>query len=161
MPSFDIVSQVDAQEVENALQQTIKEITTRYDFKGSKTTLVNEKPVITITTDDKYKLEQVVIVLKSKMVRRQVDPKVLDFAVVENASGGLVRQKVTVRQGVEVELGRKIVKMIKESKLKVQAAIQGDLVRVTGKNRDDLQQVIALLKETDFDIPLQFINFRE
>ncbi|ABK44179.1 protein of unknown function DUF520 [Magnetococcus marinus MC-1] len=161
MPSFDIVSEVDLQEVDNAVNQTVKEITTRYDFKGSKSTLTREDAVITILADDAYKLEQVTEVLKGKMVRRSVDPHFLDFGTVEPASGAMVRQNVTVKQGIESEFAKKIVKTIKNAKLKVQAAIQGDQVRVTGKKRDDLQEAIALLKSQSFEQPLQFNNFRD
>ncbi|HIJ83032.1 MAG: protein of unknown function DUF520 [Magnetococcales bacterium] len=161
MPSFDIVSEVNLQEVDNAVNQTAKEIGTRYDFKGSKCKVEHEGAVITITADDDYKLEQVVEVLKEKMVRRKIEPGVLDFAKVEQASGNLVRQVVTVKQGVDTELAKKICKMIKGEKLKVQTAIQGDAVRVTGKKRDDLQETIAKVKGAGYELPLQFINFRD
>lgn len=161
MPSFDIVSQTDLQEVDNAVHQAIKEIDTRYDFKHSKCKLERDEAVITLTADDDYKREQVIDVLKEKLVRRKVDHKTLDYGAVEPASGGLVRQKITVRQGVDQELARKIVKQVKESKIKVQAAIMGDQVRITGKQRDDLQQVITLVKGGSYDLPLQFINFRD
>lgn len=161
MPSFDIVSQTDLQEVDNAVHQAVKEIATRYDFKNSKCKLEREEAVITLTADDDYKREQVIDVLKEKMIRRKVDLKSLEYGTVEPASGGLVRQKITVRQGVETELARKIVKHIKDSKIKVQASIMGDQVRVTGKQRDDLQAAITLVKGGDYDLPLQFINFRD
>ncbi|MEG3639562.1 YajQ family cyclic di-GMP-binding protein [Magnetococcus sp. PR-3] len=161
MPSFDIVSEVDLQEVDNAVNQAVKEITTRYDFKGSKSTLSREESVIKILADDEYKLEQVVEVLKGKMVRRKVDPNFLDYGTVEPASGAMVRQDVTVKQGIETDLAKKIVKAIKGAKLKVQASIQGEQVRVSGKKRDDLQQTIALVKEQSFDQPLQYMNFRD
>lgn len=161
MPSFDIVSEVNLQEVDNAVNQAAKEIGTRYDFKGSKCTIEHEAAVITIVADDDYKLEQVVEVLKEKMVRRKIEPGSLDFAKPESASGDLVRQVVTVKQGIETELAKKICKMIKGSKIKVQAAIQGEAIRITGKKRDDLQEAIAKVKETGYELPLQFINFRE
>ncbi|MBF0134285.1 MAG: YajQ family cyclic di-GMP-binding protein [Magnetococcales bacterium] len=161
MPSFDIVSEVDLQEVDNAVNQTAKEIGTRYDFKGSQCKVEHEEAVITITADDDYKLEQVVDVLKEKMVRRKIEPGSLDFAKAEQASGNLVRQVVTVKQGIETELAKKICKMIKGSKIKVQAAIQGDAIRITGKKRDDLQEAIAKVKESGYELPLQFINFRD
>lgn len=161
MPSFDIVSEVDLQEADNAVNQARKEITTRYDFKGSKSSLERDEAVVTVISDDEYKMEQVIDVLKGKFVKRKIDPKVLDFSAVEPASGGLVRQTVTIRQGVSTELAKKIVKLIKNSKIKVQAAIQGEQVRVTGKKRDDLQKVIALVKEAGLDMPLQYINFRD
>ncbi|HAT51521.1 MAG: YajQ family cyclic di-GMP-binding protein [Nitrospirae bacterium] len=161
MPSFDIVSEVNLQEVDNAVNQTAKEIGTRYDFKGSQCKVEHEEAVITITADDDYKLEQVVDVLKEKMVRRKIEPGSLDFAKPEQASGNLVRQVVTVKQGIETELAKKICKMIKGSKIKVQAAIQGEEIRITGKKRDDLQEAIAKVKESGYELPLQFINFRD
>lgn len=161
MPSFDIVSEVDLQEADNAVNQAAKEIATRYDFKGSKSSIEREKEIITVVSDDEYKMDQVMEVLKGKLVKRKIDPTVLDFSPLEPASGGLVRQKVTIRQGVDKELAREIIKLIKNSKIKVQASIQGEQVRVTGKNRDDLQGVIALLKESKLEMPLQYINFRD
>ncbi|MBF0416523.1 MAG: YajQ family cyclic di-GMP-binding protein [Magnetococcales bacterium] len=161
MPSFDIVSEVNLQEVANAVNQVAKEIGTRYDFKGSKSKVEHDGAIITLLADDDYKLDQVVEVLKEKMVRRKIEPGSLDFAKVEAASGDMVRQIVTVKQGVDTELAKKICKMIKGSKLKVQAAIQGDAVRVTGKKRDDLQDAIAKVKEAGYELPLQFINFRD
>lgn len=161
MPSFDVVSEVDLQEVDNAVNQAEKEIKTRYDFKGSKCSLTREEAVITIIADDEYKLEQVLDVLQGKLVRRKVDPGVISLGDIEPASGALVRQTVTIRQGVDTELAKKMVKMIKGEKLKVQAAIQGEKVRVTGKKRDDLQNVMASIKEAKYGLPLQFINFRD
>jgi cyclic-di-GMP-binding protein len=161
MPSFDIVSEVDMQEADNAVNQASKEIGTRYDFKGSKSSIEREEAVITVISDDEYKMEQVMDVLKGKLVKRKIDPSVLDFSELEPASGALVRQKVTIRQGVDKELARKIVKTIKNSKAKVQASIQGEQVRVTGKKRDDLQGVIALMKGSKMEMPLQYINFRD
>ncbi|MBF0609858.1 MAG: YajQ family cyclic di-GMP-binding protein [Magnetococcales bacterium] len=161
MPSFDVVSETNLQEVENAVNQSVKEIGTRYDFKNSKCRIEHEKAVITITADDNYKLEQVDEILRSKLVRRQVDVRALDYGKIEGASGGLVRQVINVKQGVGQDLAKLLVKKVKESRIKVQAAIVGEQVRVTGKNRDDLQQIIALFKEEDFGQPLQFNNFRE
>ncbi|MGN7612414.1 YajQ family cyclic di-GMP-binding protein [Magnetococcales bacterium HHB-1] len=160
MPSFDIVSEVDLQEVDNAVNQARKEIQTRYDFRGSNSQLEREEAEITIHSDDDYKLRQVIDVLKSKLIRRKIDIKSLEFGNVESASGDMVRQLVTVRQGVDRESARAIVKKIKSQKIRVQAAIQGEQVRVTGKKRDDLQQVIALIKDENLDLPLQFVNFR-
>ncbi|MBF0588544.1 MAG: YajQ family cyclic di-GMP-binding protein [Magnetococcales bacterium] len=160
MPSFDIVSEVDLQEVDNAVNQAAKEIGTRYDFRGSKSSIEHEGAVITIISDDEYKLEQVIEVLKGKLVRRKIDPEVMDLGAVEQASGGLVRQVLTIRQGVDRDTARQIVKDIKTKKMKVQAAIQGEQVRVTGKKRDDLQAVIAMMKEGAYGLPLQYINFR-
>ncbi len=161
MPSFDIVSQVDFQEVDNALNQTRKEVAQRYDFKGSKTEIADEKEKITITSDDDFKVGAVVDILQSKLVRRGISLKALVYGKIEPAGGGLSRQVITIQQGIETEKAKQIVKAIKDSKLKVQAQIQGDQVRVTGKKRDDLQDAIALLKQKDFDLPLQFVNFRE
>jgi uncharacterized protein YajQ (UPF0234 family) len=162
MPSFDIVSETDLQEVDNAVNQVTKEIGTRYDFKNAKCRVERKDAQLTLHADDDYKREQVVEILKEKLIRRKVDIRVLDFGTVEPASGGTVRQVVTVRQGIDAELGRKIVKLIKDAKLKVQAAIQGTELRVTGKKRDDLQEVIALLKEeATIEQPLQYTNFRE
>ncbi|MBF0193861.1 MAG: YajQ family cyclic di-GMP-binding protein [Magnetococcales bacterium] len=161
MPSFDIVSEIDMQEADNAVNQAAKEIKTRYDFKDSKSSIEREEDVITVISDDEYKMEQVMDVLKGKLVKRKIDPAVLDFSELEPASGALVRQKVTIRQGVDKELAKKIVKLIKNSKAKVQASIQGEQVRVTGKKRDDLQGVIALMKESKLEMPLQYINFRD
>ena len=161
MPSFDIVSEVDLQEVDNAVNQAAKEIGTRYDFKGSKSSLTREEAVVTVISDDEYKLEQVMEVLKGKFVRRKIDPKVIDYSKVEPASGALVRQVLTIKQGIEQELAKKIVKMVKEAKIKVQGAIQGDQVRISGKKRDDLQAAMALVKAADLAQPLQFINFRD
>ncbi|MBF0459843.1 MAG: YajQ family cyclic di-GMP-binding protein [Magnetococcales bacterium] len=162
MPSFDIVSETDLQEVDNALNQVTKEIGTRYDFKGSKSKIVRKDAELTLHADDDYKREQVIEILKEKLVRRKVDIRVLAFGTVEPASGGMVRQVVTVRQGIEADLARQLVKTIKESKIKVQTAIQGVELRVTGKKRDELQEVIALLKaDPTVEQPLQFTNFRE
>jgi uncharacterized protein YajQ (UPF0234 family) len=161
MPSFDVVSRVDMQEVDNAVNQAKKEVGQRYDFRGSKTTIDKDAESITITTDDDYKLKAVVDVLQSKFVKRKISLKALDYGKVEPASGGLVRQKITIKQGVSTEKGKEIVKYIKSTKVKVQAAIQSDQVRVTGKKRDVLQEVIGLLKEKDFGLDLQFVNFRD
>ena len=162
MPSFDIVSKVDLQEVDNAVQQVVKEIRTRYDFKGSKSKVERNEAEITVHSDDDYKLEQVVEIVKEKLVRRKIDTRVLSFGTVEPASGSMVRQVVTVQQGIETEIAKKLVKSIKTAKIKVQASIQGDELRVTGKKRDDLQQTIALLKaDKTVNLPLQYINFRD
>ena len=161
MPSFDVVSQVDMQEVANALQQTRKEVQQRYDFKGSKTEIDQEKNVLKIISDDDFKVKAVVDVLQSKLVRRQVSLKSLIYGAIEPAAGGRARQVLTVQQGIAIEKARQIVKIIKDSKLKVQAQIQADQVRVSGKNRDDLQRVIQLLKQQELDVALQFTNFRE
>ncbi|MDW7674136.1 MAG: YajQ family cyclic di-GMP-binding protein [Bacillota bacterium] len=158
--SFDVVSEVDLQEVDNAVNQTVKEISQRYDFKNSKAKLELEGDEIKIIADDDYKLTAVIDVLQSKVIKRGIDLKSLDYGKVESASGGTVRQVVKVKQGISKEKGKEVVAAIKESKLKVQAQIMDDQVRVTGKNKDDLQEVIQLLRESDFDQPLQFTNFR-
>ena len=161
MPSFDVVSQVDGQEIDNAVNQARKEIGQRYDFKGSQTEIELDDNEIRIFSADDYKVKAVVEVLQSKFARRQVPLKALIYGKVEPAAGGRARQVITVQQGIETEKARRIVKVIKDSKLKVQSQVQGDQVRVTGKKRDDLQQVLQLLKQQDFDLPLQFVNFRD
>ncbi len=161
MPSFDIVSKVDMQEVDNAVNQAIKEIGQRYDFKGSKCQITPEKDSVKILADDDYKLKAVVDVLQSKFLKRNISIKALQYGKVEPASGGMVRQIISVQQGISKEKARDIITAIKESKLKVQAQIQDDQVRVIGKNRDDLQDAIQLLKGKDMDVEMQFTNFRE
>lgn len=158
--SFDIVSEVDMQEVNNAVNQTVKEITQRYDFKGSKSTVAVEDGSVKILTEDDMRLKSIVDILESKFIRRGVAVKNLEYGKSENASGGMVRQLVKIRQGIEADLAKKITKDIKESKLKVQTQLQDDQLRVTGKKIDDLQAVIALLKENDYGVELQFKNFR-
>ena len=161
MPSFDIVSKVDMQEVDNAVNQAIKEIGQRYDFKGSKCQITPEKDSVKILADDDYKLKAVVDVLQSKFMKRNISIKALQYGKVESASGGMVRQIITAQQGISKEKAKDITTAIKESKLKVQAQIQDDQVRVTGKNRDDLQEAIQLLKGKDMNVEMQFTNFRE
>lgn len=161
MPSFDIVCETDMQEVSNAVNQTRKEITTRYDFKHSNASIELEGETITVIGDDNNKLNTVTEILRGKLVRRQLEPKCLDYGEPEDASGGTKRQRIGIKQGVDKELAKKIVKKIKDGKMKVQAAIQGEQVRVTGKNRDDLQSAIALIKGMDTDRPLNFNNFRD
>lgn len=159
--SFDIVSQIDIQEVDNAINQAMKEIKNRYDFKGSKSSIERtDKDTITIISDDEYKLESVIDVLKSKFIRRGLSQKAMNFGKIEKASGGLVRQVVTLISGISTENAKKITKLIRDSKLKVKAQIQNEQVRVTGKNIDDLQQIIQLIKQQDFDFPVQFVNLR-
>ncbi len=158
--SFDIVSEVNMQEIDNALNQARREIENRFDFKGSKSDIRYEGDVITLVSDDDFKLRNVVDILESKMIKRGVDLKALKYGKVEPAAGDTVRQQVTVQQGIDKDLAKEIVKDIKNSKIKVQASVQGDKVRVAGKNRDDLQAVIKLLKEKDYQIPLQFTNYR-
>jgi len=161
MPSFDIVSEVDSQEIDNAVNQARKEIAQRYDFKGTQTEIELDKNEIRLTSDDDYKVKAVVEVLQSKVIRRGISPKALVFGKIEPATGGRAKQTITVQHGIETEKARQIVKLIKDRKLKVQAQIQGDQVRVTGKKRDDLQTVIQVLKAEDLDLPLQFVNFRD
>ena len=161
MPSFDIVSKVDMQEVDNAVNQAIKEIGQRYDFKGSKNQITPEKDSVKILADDDYKLKAVIDVLQSKFLKRNISVKALQYGKVEPASGGLVRQIITVQQGISKEKAKEIIAVVKDAKLKVQAQIQDDQVRVTGKNRDDLQDAIQLLKSKDLDVEMQFLNFRE
>lgn len=160
--SFDIVSEVDLQEIDNAINQANKEISTRYDFKNTKSKLTwnkNESQII-IDADDDYKLRSVQDVLHTKLVRRGIDLKSLQYNKPEPASGGTLRQTVNIQQGIETEKAREINKFIKNSKIKVQVAIEGTKVRVSGKNKDDLQKVIQMLKEHDFGVPLQFTNYR-
>ena len=161
MPSFDIVSETDMQEMSNAVNQVIKEITTRYDFKGSKASIELGETSITAVGDDINKLNTVTEILRAKLVRRNLEPSCLEYGEAEDASGGTKRQVITIKQGVSTELAKKIVKKIKDEKMKVQASIQGDQVRVTGKKRDDLQSVMALVKGMDTDRPLSFTNFRD
>jgi uncharacterized protein YajQ (UPF0234 family) len=163
MPSFDIVSRVDMQELDNAVNQVKKEISTRFDFRGSKTQidLDRKEGKINVLTEDEMKLRAIKDMLISKVVKRSIEAEALDFGTSEKAGGDMVRQTVTITNGIDIETARKVVKLVKEKKLKVQAAIQGDEVRITGKQRDDLQQVISLLKETDLGVPLQYVNYRE
>jgi hypothetical protein len=161
MPSFDIVSKTDLAEVDNALAGITREIAQRFDFKGAKCSVERKDDAITVLADDDQKLKQMHELLKVHFTRRNVEPKSLDYGTVEKASGNTVRQVVTIKQGVSTELAKKLVKEIKDSKIKVQAAIQGDEVRVTGKKRDELQETIVLLKKLDVDRPLQYVNFRD
>ena len=160
MPSFDIVFKVDMQEVDNAVNQARKEVNQRYDFKGTHNEIDLEKEAIVILGADDYKLTAVVDILRGKLAQRSVSPTCLDFGKKEPASQGAVRQRITLLQGIDKERGKEIVKAIKESKLKVQAQIMEDQVRVSGKKIDDLQSIIQLLKGKDFGIDLQFINMR-
>jgi uncharacterized protein YajQ (UPF0234 family) len=161
MPSFDVVSQVDMQEIDNAVNQARKEVEQRYDFKGSQTEIVHEATEIRVNSSDDYKVKAVVEVLQAKAAKRQIALKAFVYGKVEAASGGRAKQTITIQQGIATEKAREIVKALKDSKLKVQAQIQAEQVRVSGKQRDDLQQAIALLKQRDFDLPLQFVNFRD
>jgi uncharacterized protein YajQ (UPF0234 family) len=159
--SFDIVSKVDLQEVSNAIQQALKEIHTRYDLKDSKSDVqLDNKEALILTSADEFKLKAVNDVLQGKLVKRNVPLKALEYGAIEQAAGSTVRQRVTMQQGIPIEKAREIVKVIKNSKKKVQAAIQGDLVRVSGKDRDTLQEIMAVLKQQDFGIDMQFTNYR-
>ena len=159
--SFDIVSKVDLQEVSNAIQNALKEIHTRFDLKDSKSDIQLEgKEALVLSSADEYKLKAVTDILQSKLVKRGVPIKALSYGTVEPASGSSVRQKITMQQGIPIEKAREIVKVVKDSKKKVQASIQGDTVRVSGKDRDALQEIIALLKGHDFGIDMQFTNYR-
>lgn len=158
--SFDIVSQVDMQEVDNAVNQTEKEITTRFDFKGSNTKIQRKEQIIHIDTTDDMKLKNVIDILEGKLVKRGISIKSLQYGRIDPSLGGRVKQDITVMVGLDKEQTKKITTKIKDLKLKVQPAIQGDSVRVTGKNKDDLQVAIQALKEEEFDFPIQFINYR-
>ncbi|MBM7868407.1 YajQ family cyclic di-GMP-binding protein [Heliobacterium gestii] len=158
--SFDIVSQVDEQEVTNAVHQAVKEMEQRFDFKGSKSEIRQEEGAIVLISDDEFKLKNVTDILEAKMVKRGISLRALKYGKIESAAGDTVRQKVEMVQGISKEKAKEITKLIKDSKIKVQASVQGDQVRVSGSKRDDLQAVIALLKKADLDIELQFINFR-
>jgi uncharacterized protein YajQ (UPF0234 family) len=158
--SFDVVSEVDLMEVSNAVQQALKEIRQRFDFKGSVSDIVLEKEILTLTSDDETKLKSVTDILQTKLVKRGVSLKSLDYGAIQQAAKGSVRQVVTIKKGIASEKAKEIVKFIKGSGAKVQAAIQEDQVRVSGKKRDDLQAIMQLLKGQDFGIDLQFTNFR-
>ncbi|MBH5316570.1 YajQ family cyclic di-GMP-binding protein [Paenibacillus sp. GSMTC-2017] len=158
--SFDIVSKVDMAELVNAIAQAEREIETRFDFKGSKSTIALEKEELVIGSEDDYKLKAVIDILLTKMIKRGVPIKNLDYGKVEGASGNRVKQRIKLRQGIEQDVSKKINIMIKDSKLKVKSQIQGDQLRVTGKSRDDLQAVMALLRGADLPVELQFTNYR-
>jgi uncharacterized protein YajQ (UPF0234 family) len=158
--SFDVVSTVDLQEVKNAIAQAMKEITTRYDLKGSQSNIELQGEGLLLTSSDEYKLKAVREVLEGRLVKRNVPLKALTFKTIDQALGGTVRQAVELQKGIPSDKAREVVKVIKNAKIKVQAAIQGDQVRVSGKNKDDLQAVMRLLKETDFGIDMQFTNRR-
>jgi len=161
MPSFDIVSQVDKAEIDNALAGLGREVAQRFDFKDSKCRAERKDDVITVLADDDLKLKQMHELLKVHFTRRKVDSQVLDFKAVEKAAGNAVRQEIAIRQGIDQDLAKKLVRAVKDSRLKVQASIQGDTLRVSGGKRDDLQQVITLVRNLPTDRPLQYINFRD
>ncbi|MBA3914461.1 MAG: YajQ family cyclic di-GMP-binding protein [Acidobacteriales bacterium] len=159
--TFDIVSKIDLQEVSNAIQQALKEIHTRFDLKDSKSNIeMDGKDAIMLHSADEYKLKAVNEVFQQKLVKRGIPLKGLTYGTIEPAAGSMAKQRITMQQGIPVEKAREIVKVIKNSKKKVQASIQGDLVRVSGKDRDSLQEIIALLKHEDFGIDMQFTNYR-
>jgi len=161
MPSFDIVSEVNRVELRNAIDQANKEIANRFDFKGSDARVEQEDTVLTLYADDDFKLSQVYDVLVGKLAKRGVDVRSLEKGKAEKIGGDKVKQRITVRTGVDQELGKKLVKLIKDSKLKVQVTIQGDAVRVSGGKKDILQEVIALVRKAVTDFPLQYQNFRD
>jgi cyclic-di-GMP-binding protein len=158
--SFDIVSKVDFSEVTNAITQTMKEIGTRYDFKGSKSEVSLDKEELVLVSDDEYKMDQLKDVLFSKLIKRAVPVKNLDYGKIEKASGGTVRQRAKLAQGIDKENAKKINNIIKNSGVKVKTQVQDDQVRVTGKSRDDLQKIISLVRDADLSIDVQFINYR-
>ena len=161
MPSFDIVSRVDFQEIDNAIANALREITNRYDFKGSNTTLERSEKVITIVTDDDLKLSQVNDILISHFVRRKLDPLALGKKDKEKAGGDKIRQTISLVEGIEQDVAKKITAEIKSSKMKVQAKINGNELRIDGKKRDDLQAAMQLIEDLNVGIPVQFINFRD
>ena len=161
MPSFDIVSQVDKQEVKNAVEQTNKEVSNRFDFKGSDARVEQSELQLTVFADDEFKLGQVLDVLRGRMTKRSVDVRCLELGAVERISGDKVKRAVTVKTGIAQDKGKSIVKLLKDSKLKVQASIQGDALRVSGGKKDDLQAAIQMVRSSVTDLPLQFINFRD
>ncbi len=160
MPSFDVVSEVNLQEVRNATDQANREVGTRYDFKGSDAGFGLDNDVVNLHAESEFQLEQMMDILQKKLVKRGVDIACMDIAKPETANNR-ARQAVTIRQGIDIDTARRIVKEVKGAKLKVQAQIQGEQVRVSGKKRDDLQAAIALLKKADYGLPLQYINFRD
>lgn len=160
--SFDIVSKIEMQEIKNAIDQALKEVSQRFDFKGSKSdvTLEEKNNEIIVSSDDEYKLKSLIDILQAKLVKRGISLKALTYGKIESALGSTVRQSIKLQQGIPSEKAKEIVKAIKETRIKVQAQIQGDQLRVSGKNRDDLQSVIKLLRESDFEIDMQFVNYR-
>ena len=161
MPSFDIVSKTDLAEIDNALANMVREMSQRYDFKGSQSRIERKEAEITINADDELKLKQMHELLQGHLARRKIEPGVLDYKTAEKAAGQAVRQKALIRQGIDRELAKRLVKEIKDGKYKVQVSVQGDELRVTGKKRDDLQDAIALVRSLKIEQPLQFVNFRD
>ncbi|MBU5346627.1 YajQ family cyclic di-GMP-binding protein [Paenibacillus sp. FSL W7-1279] len=158
--SFDIVSKMDMQELNNAVNQAEREIENRFDFKGSKSSLKLDKDALVIASDDEYKLNAVIDILQTKMVKRGLSLKNVEYGKIEPASMGTVRQRLTLKQGIDQENSKKINILIRDSKLKVKSQIQGDQIRVTGKSKDDLQQIMQLLRKADLSLDLQFTNFK-
>jgi len=161
VPSFDIVSRIELAEVDNAIAGINREIATRFDFKGSKCTIARNEGEIALVADDELKLKQVHELLKVHLTRRKVEPGALDYKNPEKAAGNTVRQAIVLRQGIDAVLARQLVREVKDSKLKVQAAVQGGELRITGKKRDDLQAAISLIRGLKIEQPLQYVNFRE
>lgn len=161
MPSFDIVCRVDLQEVDNAVHQTLREIGQRFDFKGVSTTLERDDHALRLQSADEFKVKAVAEILREKLAKRDVPLKALEFGTIEPAAGGTAKQVITLQNGIPVERARELVKLIKGTKLKVQAAIQGDQLRVSGKKRDDLQGAMAAVRAADLELAMQFVNFRD
>lgn len=160
MPSFDVVSQIDMHELANAIDQTNREVTNRFDFKGTNSRVEHDKEIITLTAPSEFQINQINDILRTKMSKRGIDIGCLDYGAIQEI-GQETRQQLVARQGIDRDLARKISKIIKDAKLKVQSTVQGDQIRVSGKKRDDLQAVITLLREQKLDLPLQYINFRD
>lgn len=160
MPSFDVVSEIDSHELTNAIDQTNREINNRFDFKGTNSRIEQSNSLLTLIAPAEFQIKQMVDILHNKMAKRDIDVACLEYGKIEE-SAKEARQQITVRQGIDKELAKKLIKLIKDTKLKVQTAIQGEQVRVSGKKRDELQQVIAMLREQKLDLPLQYINFRD
>lgn len=160
MPSFDVVSEIEKHELSNAIDQANREISNRFDFKGTNSRIEHKENTLTLIAPAEFQIKQIVDILQNKLAKRKIDFKCLDFAEIQE-SNKEARQEATIKQGVDKDLARKIVKLIKDSKLKVQASVQGEQVRVNGKKRDDLQEVITLLREKNFELPLQYTNFRD
>lgn len=160
MPSFDVVSEVDSHELTNAVDQTNREVANRFDFKGTNSKVEKQDNKLTLIAPSDFQVKQVIDILRNKMAKRNIDIGCLEYGSIQEAMNE-VRQEVTVREGLDKELAKKIVKLIKDEKMKVQASIQGDQVRVTGKKRDDLQAIISFLKDQQLGLPLQYVNFRD
>lgn len=161
MPSFDVVSRLEMQEIDNAVSNAMKEITQRYDFKGSISKLERSDNIVTLLTEDDMKAKQVIEILTSHLIKRKIDPKAVKLNSSENASGNTIRQKYDLLEGIDQEMGKKITKMIKDTKLKVQAKIQGNELRISGAKKDNLQDVMSKINELKLELPLQFVNFRD